>query len=59
MSWNYRIVKDKHGYSIKEVYYDAKGVPAILEFRGKVCKAAFLLHPGMVWSIHGEASSGG
>lgn len=27
MTWNYRVVKDKDGYWIREVYYDNSGVP--------------------------------
>lgn len=27
MTWDYRVVKDTTGYSIREVYYDHAGVP--------------------------------
>lgn len=27
MTWNYRIIKTKHGYSLHEVFYDEQSVP--------------------------------
>ncbi len=27
MSWNYRVVKTKQGYSVFEVFYDENGLP--------------------------------